>query len=143
MRRITKESNILQKSLPDGVFVRSWESRLDLLRVSIVGPHNTPYEFAPFVFDIQYSHDFPTLPPKIFFHSWTNRIGRINPNLYEDGKICLSLLGTWNADDRNEAWSPKSTILQLLVSILGLVLVKEPYFSKYDTLCYVLFLVMT
>ena len=131
MRRISKENKIMQESLPDGVFVRSWDSRLDLARVLIVGPHNTPYEFAPFVFDLQYSDSFPTSPPDIFFHSWTNRVGRINPNLYEDGKICLSLLGTWNADDRNEAWSTKSTILQLLVSILGLVLVREPYYSKH------------
>ena len=131
MRRIAKENGIIQQSLPDGVFVRTWESRLDLLRVLIVGPHDTPYEFAPFVFDLQYGAQFPTSPPSAFFHSWTGNLGRVNPNLYEDGTICLSLLGTWNADKHNEAWSSKeSTVLQLIVSLMGLVLVKEPYYSK-------------
>ena len=131
MRRIAKENEIIQQSLPDGVFVRTWESRLDLLRVLIVGPHDTPYEFAPFIFDLQYGAQFPTSPPSAFFHSWTGNLGRVNPNLYEDGTICLSLLGTWNADKHNEAWSSKeSTVLQLIVSFMGLVLVKEPYYSK-------------
>ena len=131
MRRIAKENGIIQQSLPDGVFVRTWESRLDLLRVLIVGPHDTPYEFAPFIFDLQYGAQFPTSPPSAFFHSWTGNLGRVNPNLYEDGTICLSLLGTWDADKHNEAWSSKdSTVLQLIVSLMGLVLVKEPYYSK-------------
>ena len=134
MRRVLKEHRIMQSSLPDGIFVRTWESRLDLLRVLIVGPFDTPYEFAPFVVDLHLGSNFPTSPPDAFFHSWTGGLGRINPNLYEDGKICLSLLGTWNADERNEEWSSKrSTILQILVSLMGLVLVKEPYYSK---LCY-------
>lgn len=132
MRRITKEHKIMHSSLPDGIFVRTWESRLDLLRVLIVGPLDTPYEFAPFVVDLHFGPTFPISPPDAFFHSWTGGLGRINPNLYEDGKICLSLLGTWDGDERNEEWSCKrSTILQILVSLMGLVLVKEPYYSKY------------
>ena len=131
MRRIIKEHKIMHSSLPDGIFVRTWESRLDLLRVLIVGPRNTPYELAPFVIDFHFNTDFPRVAPEAFFHSWTGGVGRINPNLYEDGKICLSLLGTWPADDKNESWSPaKSSMLQIIVSLMGLVLVKEPYYSK-------------
>lgn len=135
MRRVMKEHKIMQSSLPDGIFVRTWESRLDLLRVLIVGPFDTPYEFAPFVLDLHFGSTFPTSSPDAHFHSWTGGSGRINPNLYEDGKICLSLLGTWDADERNEEWSPKkSTVLQILVSLMGLVLVKEPYYSKNSTI---------
>jgi ubiquitin-conjugating enzyme E2 O len=47
-------------------------------------------------------------------------------NLYEEGKVCLSILGTWGGD-KNEVWSAaRSSLLQALVSIQGLVLVKEP-----------------
>jgi len=138
IRRIVKEHKIMQNSLPDGIFVRTWESRLDLLRVLIVGPRNTPYELAPFVMDFHFSADFPKVPPDAFFHSWTGGIGRINPNLYEDGKICLSLLGTWPGDERNESWSPTgSSMLQIIVSLMGLVLVKEPYYSKSLILSFV------
>ena len=94
LKRIQKEHKILTGSLPDGVFVRTWESRLDLLRVLLVGPADTPYEFAPFLLDIRLPNNYPMSPPEVFFHSWTDGSGPINPNLYEDGKICLSLLGT-------------------------------------------------
>ncbi|KAL5121547.1 hypothetical protein ACEQ8H_000619 [Pleosporales sp. CAS-2024a] len=131
MRRIAKEHKILSTSLPPNIFVRTWESRLDLLRVLMVGPNETPYEYAPFVIDFHLSSTYPQTPPQAFFHSWTNGNGPVNPNLYEDGKICLSLLGTWHTDERNESWSPaKSTLLQVLVSIMGLVLVKEPYYNE-------------
>ncbi|KAK6537691.1 hypothetical protein TWF694_011863 [Orbilia ellipsospora] len=132
LRRVNKEHKILQTSLPEGIFVRTWESRLDLLRVLIVGPRNTPYELAPFVFDFHLGPMFPSVPPAGYFHSWTNGIGRVNPNLYEDGKICLSLLGTWHGEKKSENWSSSgSSLLQVLVSLMGLVLVKEPYYSMY------------
>jgi ubiquitin-conjugating enzyme E2 O len=135
MRRIAKEHKILSTSLPPGIFVRTWESRLDLIRVLMIGPNETPYEYAPFVIDFHLPSTYPQSPPEAYFHSWTNGNGPVNPNLYEDGKICLSLLGTWHTDERNESWSPaKSTLLQVLVSIMGLVLVKEPYYNEagYD-----------
>jgi len=131
LRRIQKEHKILRSSLPDGVYVRTWESSLDLIRVLMLGPLGTPYEHAPFLFDLHLDSSFPFEPPKAFFHSWTDGTEPANPNLYTNGKICLSLLGTWPGDERNETWSSKSTILQIIVSILGLVLVKEPYFSKF------------
>ncbi|KAG8528240.1 uncharacterized protein KY384_007157 [Bacidia gigantensis] len=130
LRRIAREHTILKTSLPDGVYVRSWEARLDLLRVLISGPVSTPYEHAPFVFDMYLGSDFPISPPKTFFYSWTSSNVRINPNLYENGTVCLSLLGTWNSERDNEAWSPRSTTLQIIVSILGLVLVREPYYNE-------------
>lgn len=140
LRRVNKEHNILQTSLPEGIFVRTWESRFDLLRVLIIGPLNTPYELAPFVFDFHLGSDFPAGPPKGHFHSWTGGVGRVNPNLYEEGKICLSLLGTWHAQSYSEGWTVGSSVLQLLVSLMGLVLVKEPYYSKSSkpvTLCFI------
>jgi hypothetical protein len=48
-----------------------------------------------------------------------------SPNLYSDGKVCLSLLGTW----AGPGWQPgKSTVLQVLLSIQAMILgVEEPY----------------
>lgn len=60
---------------------------------------------------------------------------RINPNLYECGKVCLSLLGTWTGKT-TEMWDPKkSTMLQVLVSIQALVLNDKPFFNEpgYET----------
>lgn len=55
---------------------------------------------------------------------------RINPNLYDCGKVCLSLLGTWSGHGC-EKWNPaQSTMLQVLVSIQALILNDKPYFNE-------------
>ena len=39
---------------------------------------------------------------------------RFNPNLYADGKVCLSLLGTWHGGDSSEKWDPvRSNLMQV------------------------------
>lgn len=137
MKRVQKEHKILRSAnaLPSRVYVRTWESRLDLIRVLFVGSAATPYADAPFVVDFYLPSSFPTDPPRAHFHSWPagnglGGVGRVNPNLYEDGKICLSLLGTWEGN-KGEGWNAsRSTLLQVVVSILGLVLVREPYFNE-------------
>ena len=44
--------------------------------------------------------------------------------------VCVSLLGTWRGQG-SENWDPKnSNLLQVLVSIQGLILVNEPYFNE-------------
>lgn len=55
---------------------------------------------------------------------------RLNPNLYDCGKVCLSLLGTWTGK-QSENWIPeKSTMLQVLVSIQALILNDKPFFNE-------------
>ncbi|KAL8970171.1 MAG: hypothetical protein Q9183_001649 [Haloplaca sp. 2 TL-2023] len=131
LRAVHREHKILRSSLPQGVYARTWENSMEIIRVLMVGPSGTPYALAPFVFDLKMHSNFPMEPPKAFFHSWTNGIGRVNPNLYEDGKVCLSLLGTWAAAEDSEGWvTGRSSILQVILSLLGLVLVKEPFYSK-------------
>ena len=56
---------------------------------------------------------------------------RFNPNLYADGKVCMSLLGTWHSGGLEEKWDAKqSTLYQVLVSIQGLILVDDPMFNE-------------
>lgn len=55
---------------------------------------------------------------------------RINPNLYDSGRVCLSLLNTWSGEGC-EKWIPyKSSMLQVLVSIQALVLNAKPFFNE-------------
>ncbi|PWA66961.1 ubiquitin-conjugating enzyme family protein [Artemisia annua] len=70
---------------------------------------------------------YPPDPPLVYYHSGGLHI---NPNLYKSGKICLSLLNTWNGGAK-ERWIPgTSTMLQVLVSIQGLILNTKPYFNE-------------
>ncbi|CAG5094627.1 Oidioi.mRNA.OKI2018_I69.XSR.g13723.t1.cds [Oikopleura dioica] len=122
------EISRLQTSIPKGVHLWAYESRLDLLSFAIEGPAGTPYEHCLFCFDICLPDGYPlTSPPKVRYRSTLDR--RINPNLYDDGKVCLSLLGTW-AGNGCEKWKYTSNLLQLLVSLQGLTLNAEPYFNE-------------
>jgi ubiquitin-conjugating enzyme E2 O len=129
LARLNKEYRALTSSLPETILVRAYEDRTDLLRTLIIGPENTPYEDAPFMIDWYLDDRFPSTPPEAHFHSWTSGNGRVNPNLYEEGKVCLSILGTWSGE-ASESWSVKSSLLQAFVSIQGLVLVREPWFCE-------------
>ncbi|KAL8109626.1 hypothetical protein AgCh_025657 [Apium graveolens] len=132
-KKIQDEWNILENNLPDTIYVRVCERRMDLMRAVIIGPTGTPYHDGLFVFDVHFPSNYPSVPPKVTYHSSGLRI---NPNLYECGKVCLSLLNTWDGHG-NEKWLPdKSTMLQVLVSIQALILNAKPFFNepRYDKL---------
>jgi ubiquitin-conjugating enzyme E2 O len=131
LKKVQRDWNILQNNLPDGIYVRVYEDRMDLVRSVIVGAYGTPYQDGLFFFDFHLPPQYPDDPPSAYYHSggW-----RINPNLYEEGKVCLSLLNTWTGRG-NEMWDPSSSsILQVLISLQGLVLNSRPYFNEagYD-----------
>ncbi|XP_047170476.1 probable ubiquitin-conjugating enzyme E2 25 isoform X2 [Vigna umbellata] len=126
-KRLQEEWKSLEKDLPDSIFVRVYESRIDLLRAVIIGAEGTPYHDGLFFFDFFFPSSYPTIPPDVHYHSCGLRL---NPNLYSSGKVCLSLLNTWSGHE-NEKWQPGvSTILQVLVSIQGLILNSEPYYNE-------------
>uniref|UniRef100_A0A5B6YIM9 Putative ubiquitin-conjugating enzyme E2 39 n=1 Tax=Davidia involucrata TaxID=16924 RepID=A0A5B6YIM9_DAVIN len=129
-KKIMKEWKVLEKNLPESIYVRVYERRIDLLRAAMVGPAGTPYHDGLFFFDLAFPPDYPTRPPQVCYWSFGLRL---NPNLYANGRVCLSLLNTW-IGKRNEKWNPsESTVLQLLVSIQGLVLNEKPYFNEPGT----------
>ncbi|KAL8046544.1 hypothetical protein ABFX02_08G184700 [Erythranthe guttata] len=126
-KRIQEEWKILEKDLPAEIFVRVYESRMDLLRAVIIGAEGTPYQDGLFFFDVFFPSSYPNVPPHVHYHSGGLRI---NPNLYNCGKVCLSLLNTWTGGQK-EKWLPGvSTMLQVLVSIQGLILNAKPYFNE-------------
>ncbi|MED6223155.1 hypothetical protein PIB30_071252 [Stylosanthes scabra] len=107
-KHVMKEWKILEENLPDSIYIRVYENRIDLMRAVIVGAAGTPY------------HD-------VYFHSFGYRL---NPNLYNNGKVCLSLLNTWYGNSR-QMWDRRaSTLLQVLVSIQALVLNEQPFFNE-------------
>ena len=118
---------MLRDSLPESIWVRVYEDRMDCLRAAMVGPEGTPYHDNLFVFDFHFHAQYPAEPPAAHYHSFGLRV---NPNLYENGKVCLSLLHTWQGKG-SEVWHPdRSNMLQVLVSIQGLVLVDKPYYNE-------------
>lgn len=133
-RRLAQEAVTLSTSLPlsssSSVFVRCDEERLDIMKVLITGPSDTPYANGCFEFDVYFPQDYPNSPPLVNLETTGGHSVRFNPNLYNDGKVCLSILNTWHGRPE-EKWNPQtSSFLQVLVSIQSLILVAEPYFNE-------------
>ncbi|GCC20854.1 hypothetical protein chiPu_0019422 [Chiloscyllium punctatum] len=124
---VRKEMALLATALPDGIMVKTFEDRMDLFSALIKGPTRTPYDDGLFLFDIQLPNVYPAVPPLFRYISQCS--GRLNPNLYDNGKVCVSLLGTWIGKG-TERWTSKSSLLQVLISIQGLILVNEPYYNE-------------
>jgi len=128
------EYSDLSKSLPidpcSSVFMRVHESKMGYAQMMIIAPDNTPYGRGCFLFDLHFPPTYPNGPPSVNLQTTGGGSVRFNPNLYNCGKVCLSLLGTWRGA-AGESWNPKtSTFLQVAVSIQSLIFVPEPYFNE-------------
>jgi ubiquitin-protein ligase len=131
--RLKKEFNILKKSITIGeeasLFFTVDKSKIYKTRFIVTGPKDTPYSYGIYLFDMSINKNFPQKPPVAQFLNHGNK--RFNPNLYDSGKLCLSLLGTWNTSNKGESWnSSVSTFSQVLLSIQSLILIDEPYFNE-------------
>ena len=92
----------------------------------IIGSKNTPYEniFLPFEFRYPKGNvngkdelPYPATPPKVEFCSLDSGC-RIHPNLYERGKVCLSIINTWEGPK----WTPCMNIITVFTAINACVL---------------------
>lgn len=125
---VKREMELLRSSLPEGIHVKGYVDRMDLYSALIRGPPQTPYEDGLFLFDFQLPDKYPLSPPLCHYVTYCNE--RLNPNLYEEGNVCVSLLSTW-AGEGSELWSPtSSSLLQVVISIQALILNSEPYYNE-------------
>merc|ERR1719183_2363134 len=82
----------------------------------VLGPEGTPYAHGFFFFDVQFPDNYPLQPPRVDFRTGDGRV-RFNPNLYVEGKVCLSILGTWSGP----SWTTSCNLRTVLVSIQSLL----------------------
>lgn len=126
-KKIMQEWKLLDRNLPDSIYVRVYERRIDLLQAVIIGANGTPYQDFLFFFDILFPNNYPNKPPSVNYRSFGYLL---NPNLYANGTVCLSLLNTWSGRTA-ERWDPtKSNMLQVLLSIQALVLNEKPFYNE-------------
>lgn len=79
----------------NSIFLRYDSDRMDCMRTIIFGSSGTPYAHGAFLYDMYFGEDYPSRPPKMKLSTTGHGKVRFNPNLYNCGKVCLSLLGTW------------------------------------------------
>jgi ubiquitin-conjugating enzyme E2 D/E len=90
------------------------------LRAVIRGPPDSPFKEGTFYIDIELSHEYPFVPPKV---SFATKI--FHPNIDGSGNICLDIL------NEPALWSPAITVQKLVICILSLLTDPNPE----DPLC--------
>jgi ubiquitin-protein ligase len=131
-KRIPKEIADAQSEAMRGVGIYYWANEADtrLGRAMILGPKDTPYADCPLVFNFKLPDDYPFTSPAVKFVTSDGRT-RFHPNLYVEGKVCLSILGTWTGP----SWSAAMSISTVLSSIQSLLeanpITNEPSYEKY------------
>jgi ubiquitin-protein ligase len=95
------------------------------LQAILIGSEGIPYFGGTFILDINYPEQYPMTPPNIKITNTNMQKTRWGPNFYADGKICLSIIGTWSGP----SWTPSLTLDLLLQTILSM-LNEDPYHNE-------------
>ena len=85
-------------------------------KVGIRGQEGTPYVGGYFLFEFVMNVKYPFASPNVEFLSRSKRM-RIHPNFYDNnGKVCLSILGTWPGP----SWTAGMTLHTIVIAIQSL-----------------------
>merc|ERR1712013_657006 len=103
--------------------------------VLIEGPGETPYEGGFFNAILEFPEDFPQKPPVMKFTTpnfW-------HPNVYKDGKVCISILHEPKEDPFNLQesvdlkWRPILSVEAVIVSVISML--NSPNFGSPANRC--------
>eukprot|EP00392_Amoebophrya_sp_AT5.2_P000979 g981.t1 len=105
------------------------DSDLFKWRVCFEGPQDSVYEGGLFTAVLSFPSDFPNSPPTMQFET-----EMFHPNVYPDGKVCISILHPPGTDQFNEQetaderWRPILGVESILMSVMagpGAVMYRE------------------
>ncbi|VUC34492.1 unnamed protein product [Clonostachys rosea] len=136
--RISKELSELQKGSDLSLAVACRDIDVRNVKALIIGPHETPYEFGFFEVSVLVNYysltiisfaEYPSKAPHVTCVTTNNGRTRFNPNIYANGKVCL----TWRGES-GEQWSSAQGLESILLSIQSLMSANpyenEPGFEK-------------
>lgn len=94
---------------------------LFLWNVTFEGPESSLYEGGYFKTQLRFPQDYPNSPPEMKFicPMW-------HPNIYEDGKVCISILhsagnDTMSDETADERWRPILGVESVLLSVISMM----------------------
>jgi len=124
VRRIQIDlQNVIKDDMKNnGIYYHYDDADITKGTAMIIGPAGTPYEGGFYFFNVKFPNDYPFTPPAMTTLT-QDGITRFNPNMYREGKVCLSLLNTWHVGER---WSGVQTLSSILLSIVSSVLIDSP-----------------
>ena len=130
-KRLIKDLKTLERNplKENGIYHIFDDDNLYNVKALIIGPLDTPYENGFYFFDLIFDNEYPFKPPTVKFCTQNGNI-RYNPNLYTNGKVCLSILNTWEGPK----WSSTQSISSILLTIQSILneypLQNEPGFEN-------------
>jgi len=138
-RRILAEIKEYQKQIDingEEGFNKFWikynTEDITIFEILLQGLEDTPYEAGWFYFTGVFPDNYPNSPPELVFQTTNRGQVRFHPNLYQTGKVCLSILGTWSG----QPWTSVMTLEQVCLSIQSIMnsnpIVNEPGFENED-----------
>ena len=93
----------------------------------MIGPPDTFFAGGIFRGQLTFSKEYPTRPPKFKF------IDNIfHPNVYNDGKVCISILhegkDVYGYEKDSERWNPSHSVNSIMMSIISML--SDPNFES-------------
>lgn len=132
-KRIVNDIKDIKKSQEElaknGIYYEHDEENLLKGYAMIVGPTDTPYNYGYYFFTFNFPDNYPFNPPRLIYESNDGET-RFNPNLYVNGKVCISILNTWNGDQWTSCQSIRTILLTLITILNNNPLENEPGFTK-------------
>jgi ubiquitin-protein ligase len=127
IQRLLKDvKEIIKNPLEDnGIYYYHNEENMLEGYAMIVGPEDTPYFGGFYFFKFNYPQDYPHSPPTVKYYTNADSI-RFNPNLYVCGKVCVSLLNTWNGEQWTSCQTISTVLLTLCTLLNSVPLLNEP-----------------
>jgi ubiquitin-protein ligase len=118
--RLSREYAKLVSDPIDNVEFHVNEADLLNWKFTILGPSESPYEGGIYEGTIKFPSTYPTHPPVVQF---TSKL--FHPNVYNDGKLCISILHEGNDltgyEHEIERWRPVQNIRSIFLSIISLL----------------------
>ena len=113
----------------NGIICKFNENNFYNVKALIIGPDDTPYEGGFYFFDINFTEKYPHCPPVVKLQT-LNSTARFNPNLYTNGKVCLSILGTWSGPGWTSCLSLNTVLLSIQTLLNENPIQNEPGFEN-------------
>jgi ubiquitin-conjugating enzyme E2 G1 len=114
LKEMTKDPNELFSVFPSENNFYQWN-------ISMFGPTNTIFEGALIKAIIEFPNEYPNKAPQFKFITQL-----FHPNVYPDGKVCISILhegiDEYGYENLSERWNPSHSVNSILISILSILL---------------------
>ena len=126
-RRIAKDVSAIIRSplTSEGIYYIHREDNFLEGLAMVIGPKDSLYVHGFYLFEITFPCNYPFEPIKVKFCTGDGKT-RLHPNLYVQGKVCLSIINTW----RGEGWTSCQTLSSVLLTIRSILddkpLLNEP-----------------